>query len=130
MLAARPQAAWASLLDLMVIGDFSGPNVDLSAALEGGIDAVIHVASPFTYDTEDNEAELILSAINGVKAILSAAAAAGTVKRVVITSSFATMFDIDRVQMAAQYFTYTAGDWNLLTYDKAAHPETSAVVAY
>ncbi|KAK4196756.1 putative NADPH-dependent methylglyoxal reductase [Triangularia verruculosa] len=78
----------------------------------------------------DNEAELILPAINGVKAVLSAAARAGTVQRVVITSSFAAVLDVDRVQKATKYFTYTAGDWNPLTYEEAANAERSAVVAY
>ncbi|KAK0702581.1 hypothetical protein B0T21DRAFT_416825 [Apiosordaria backusii] len=112
MLASRPQATHASLLDFLVIDDFVAPNVDLSAALE------------------DNEAELILPAINGVKAVLSAAAAAGTVRRVVITSSFAAVLDVGRAQKASQYFTYTSRDWNPLTYEEAAGAETSAVVAY
>ncbi|KAK4185886.1 hypothetical protein QBC35DRAFT_502731 [Podospora australis] len=126
MLAARP--ATANRLDFVEIDDFGSHSVDLSPALAGGIDAVIHVASPFTYDTENNEDELIIPAINGVKAILGAAARSKTVKRVVITSSFAAVLDADR--KAPPYFTYTADDWNPLTYTEAAAAETSAVVAY
>lgn len=130
MLAARPRATQASRLNCVVIEAFLGPELDLSSALKGGIDAIVHVASPFTYDTQNNEAELILPAINGVKAVLSAAAEAQTVKRVVITSSFAAVLDVERARKASQYFTYTADDWNPLTYDEAADPKTSAVVAY
>lgn len=81
-----------------------------------------------TYDTKDNEKELIIPAINGVKAILSAAAATGKVKRIVLTSSFASVIDIGK--KAGPGFTYTGQDWNPLTYEEAAAPGTSAVVAY
>lgn len=126
MQAARPQ--FRDRLDFVETGDFSDPACDLSAALAGGIDAVVHVASPLTYDTRDNERELIIPAINGVRAVLGAAAAAGTVKHVVLTSSFASVLDANR--KAPPYFTYTAADWNPLSYEEAARPGTSAVVAY
>lgn len=81
-----------------------------------------------TYDTKDNEKELIIPAINGVKAILSAAAATGKVKRVVLTSSFASVMNAGKE--VGSGFTYTGQDWNPLTYEEAAAPETSAVIAY
>ena len=81
-----------------------------------------------TYDTKDNEKELIIPAINGVKAILSAAAKTGNVKRIVLTSSFASVIDIGR--NAGPGFTYTAQHWNPLTYEEAVAPGTNAVVAY
>lgn len=56
------------------------------------------------------------------------AAAKSNVKRVVITSSFAAVLDINRKE--SSYFTYTAKDWNPLTYAEAVDPATSAVVAY
>ncbi|KAK3985737.1 putative 3-beta hydroxysteroid dehydrogenase isomerase [Cladorrhinum sp. PSN332] len=136
MLAARPQ--FASQLDFVIVPDFSSKDngkIDLSPALERDIDSIVHVASPFTYDTQNNEVELIIPAINGVKAILSAAAKTnGRVKRVVITSSFASVIDVDRNLRAKEggedYFTYTVEDWNPLSYQEAADPKTSAVVAY
>lgn len=81
-----------------------------------------------TYDTTDNEKELIIPAINGVKAVLSAAAKTGKVKRIVLTSSFASVIDVGK--QVGPEFTYTATDWNPLTYDEACAPGTSAVVAY
>lgn len=56
------------------------------------------------------------------------AASKSDVKRVVITSSFASVLDANR--KAPPYFTYTGDDWNPLTYEEAADPATSAVVAY
>ncbi|KAK4463011.1 putative 3-beta hydroxysteroid dehydrogenase isomerase [Cladorrhinum samala] len=132
MLGARPR--FTSQLDFVTIPDFGSETVDLTDALEGGIDGIIHVASPLSYDTQNNEAELIIPAINGVKAVLAAAARThGRVKRVVITSSFASVIDLDRNLRAKEgegYFTYTAGDWNPLSYEDAADPRTDAVVAY
>ena len=84
---------------------------------------------PFTYDTKDNEKELIIPALNGVRSILSAAAnPQSRVKRIVVTSSFAAVLDIHR--KAPPFFTYTSADWNPLTYDEAVSPNTSSVVAY
>jgi nucleoside-diphosphate-sugar epimerase len=69
--AARPQ--FASLLDIVEVGDFSNAEApSLSKAVKDVTD-IIHVASPFSYSTTDNEKELILPAIAGVRAILEAA---------------------------------------------------------
>ncbi|KAJ9138073.1 NAD dependent epimerase/dehydratase [Pleurostoma richardsiae] len=124
MIQARPK--YASLLDFVQIDDFEKLGVFDEAVKD--IDGVIHVASPFTYDTKDNEKELIIPAINGVRSILEAAAKTSTVKRIVLTSSFASVMDADR--KAPPYFTYTADDWNPLSYGEAADPATSAVIAY
>ena len=83
---------------------------------------------PLTYDTKDNEKELILPAINGTRSLLRAAGVTGTVKRIVMTSSFAAIVDIAR--QPGSDFTYTASDWNPLTYAEAVDPATTAVVAY
>ncbi|ORY60781.1 NAD dependent epimerase/dehydratase [Pseudomassariella vexata] len=123
MIKARPQ--YSSQLDMVQIVDFE--NVGVFKAVIRDIDAVIHVASPFTYDTKDNEKELIIPAINGVKSILEASAGS-KVQRIVITSSFASVIDINR--RTPPYFTYTADDWNPLTYEEAADPSSSAVIAY
>ncbi|RAQ63366.1 hypothetical protein COH21_012942, partial [Aspergillus flavus] len=77
MKAARPQHA--SRLEFVDIQDFS--QIGVFDDIMEGIDGVIHVASPFTYDTKNNEQELINPAINGVKSILSASAKQASVKR-------------------------------------------------
>ncbi|KAH9893108.1 3-beta hydroxysteroid dehydrogenase/isomerase family protein [Xylariomycetidae sp. FL2044] len=124
MKQARPQ--YATQLDFVLIGDFQSPS-GLDDAVKG-IDAVIHVASPLTYDTKDNEKELIIPAINGVKAVLEACAKAKSVKRLVLTSSFASVLHVDR--KTPPYFMYTGADWNPQTYEESAAPTTSAVIAY
>lgn len=83
---------------------------------------------PFTYDTENNEKELVIPAINGVRAILEAASSVQQVKRVVITSSFASVLDVDR--KGPPYFTYTGDDWNPLTYEESVDISTTSVIAY
>ncbi|KAF4336068.1 dihydroflavonol-4-reductase [Fusarium beomiforme] len=124
MIAARPE--YREKLDFVQINDFENPGGFIEAIKD--IDGVIHVASPFTYDTKDNEKELIIPAINGVESILKAAATSSKVKRLVITSSFASVLDAGR--RAPPYFTYTGNDWNPLSYEEAADPATSAVIAY
>lgn len=150
MIKARAQ--YKSKLDFVQVDDFGDPAGDgLFSEAVKGVDGVIHVASvssegsprlshshsrsqsdgaiqPLTYDTTDNEKELVLPAINGVRAILKAAAATPSVQRVVITSSFAAVVDLHR--QAPPYFTYTGADWNPLTYEEAVDPSSSAVVAY
>ena len=49
-------------------------------------------------------------------------------RRVVITSSFASVFDANR--KSPPYFTYTGEDWNPLTYETCVDPATSPVIAY
>ncbi|KAI1764533.1 NAD dependent epimerase/dehydratase [Hypoxylon sp. FL1150] len=124
MIEARPQ--FRGKLDFAQIDDFEKLGVFTDAVKD--IDAVIHVASPFTYDTKNNEKELIIPAINGVLSVLEAASASPNVRRVVITSSFASVLDANR--KAPPYFTYTGQDWNPLTYEESIDPATSAVIAY
>ncbi|KAL3298627.1 NAD dependent epimerase/dehydratase [Colletotrichum asianum] len=113
MIKTREQ--YADKLDFIEVGDFENTNV-FDGKMEG-IDGIIHVASPFTYDVKDNERELIRPAKNGVHAIMSAAAAQPNIKRIVITSSFAAVLNADR--KAPPYFDYTT-----------CIPGTSPVIAY
>ncbi|KAJ5261284.1 hypothetical protein N7478_011879 [Penicillium angulare] len=125
MKAARPQ--YKSKLEFVVIEDFT--KIGVFDSVMDGIDAVIHVASPFFYDTTNNEQELIIPAINGVKSILSASAKPGSkVQRMVLTSSFASVVDVNSTPPPG--FTYTASDWNPLTYEAAADPKSTSVEAY
>lgn len=126
MQVSRPQ--YAAQLDLMQVADFSA-SASFDKAVQG-VDGIIHVASPFTYDTKDNEEELVKPAIAGVKAVLEAAAKQSSVKRVVVTSSFAAILDVGRREREEGRFAYTAEDWNPLSYEEAVAKDTTAVVAY
>lgn len=91
-----------------------------------GISGAIHSASPFVMNVEDNEKDLLAPAIHGTTNILKAIAAhAPQVKRVVITSSFASIVDMN--QGARPRYTYTEADWNPITYDEAKAAESGAV---
>lgn len=124
MLQARPEHA--SKLDFVQIKDFTTAT-SFDEALKD-IEGVIHVASPFSYDVQDNEQELVLPAIKGVRSVLEGAAKHPSIERVVITSSFASVLDANR--KAPPRFTYTAEDWNPLSYEESTNRETPAVIAY
>lgn len=57
-----------------------------------GVTHVIHVASPFPDRIPSNPDELIKPAVEGTLAVLKAASEAGGVKRVVLTSSIASVY--------------------------------------
>ena len=62
-----------------------------------GVDGVIHTASPFVMEVENNERHLLQPALQGTKNILeSISAHAPQVKRVVITSSFAAIVNMHK----------------------------------
>ncbi|KAJ5415199.1 hypothetical protein N7465_003894 [Penicillium sp. CMV-2018d] len=124
MIKARPQHS--GRLEFVQIDDFERPGGLIEAAQ--GVDGVIHTASPFTYNTTNNERELILPAINGVRAVLEAASRNANIRRIVITSSFASVLDTNR--KSPPYFTYTGADWNPLTYEESVDPATNAIIAY
>lgn len=73
-----------------------------------GCDYVLHVASPFPATVPDDENELIRPAVDGTLRVLRAAAAAGTVKRVVVTSSAAAVRFGDKDDTAV----HTEADWS------------------
>lgn len=59
---------------------------------------------------------------------MEAAAKNPKIKRIVVTSSFASVLDANR--KGPPYFTYTGDDWNPLSYQESIDPATSAVIAY
>ncbi|KAG8919334.1 methylglyoxal reductase (NADPH-dependent) gre2 [Tulasnella sp. 417] len=74
-------------------------------------DAVLHTSSPFHYSITDIEKELLQPAIQGTVGILdSVHRVAPSVKRVVITSSFASV--VDRSKGTRPGKVYTEADWN------------------
>ncbi|SPO06745.1 probable flavonol reductase/cinnamoyl-CoA reductase [Cephalotrichum gorgonifer] len=124
MVDARPESK--GRLEFVQIEDFE-KSANFNEAVHG-VGAIIHTASPLNYSAKDNEKELILPAIHGVRAVLEAAASNPDVKRVVITSSFASVLDANR--KSPPYFTYTGEDWNPLTYEESIDKATTAVIAY
>jgi Nucleoside-diphosphate-sugar epimerases len=75
----------------------------------------------------DNEKELVIPAIQGVRSILEASAKS-SVKRIVMISSFGAVLDMGK-NMDIPY-TYSPEDWNPITYSEAIDPLTTSQDAY
>jgi nucleoside-diphosphate-sugar epimerase len=81
-------------------------------------DAVIHTASPFFFGHTDPVKEILNPAVVGTTSILKAIhASAPTVKRVVVTSSFAAMIKANNHPKV-----YTEADWNPVTEQESLLP--------
>ena len=81
-------------------------------------EAVLHTASPFHFNVKDVQKELLDPAVIGTTGILkSIKKSAPTVKRVVITSSFASI--VDGSKGARPGHTYSEKDWNPITHEEA-----------
>ncbi len=85
------------------------------------ITAVINAASPLTINPKNPRTDVLDPAISGGLAIVSAAASYGgpSLRRLVHISSFTTILDKTRSDNSPGK-TYTAEDWNPLTYEMAA----------
>jgi nucleoside-diphosphate-sugar epimerase len=98
-----------------------------------GVDGIIHVASPFHFKVTDPEKDLLLPAIQGTLGVLQAAHKynqnnGNKIKRVVITSSFASIFDPS--QGLRPGYSYTEKDWSPLTYEQGAAAKNDPVTVY
>ena len=60
------------------------------------VDAICHVASPFHFTPKDNVKDLLLPPIRGTLGVLESALKAPSVKRIVITSTMATISHIGK----------------------------------
>jgi dihydroflavonol-4-reductase len=58
-----------------------------------GAEYVIHTASPYVVSVSDPQRDLIDPAVRGTKSVLGSAADVGSVRRIVVTSSFAAVTD-------------------------------------
>lgn len=93
-------------LELVVIEDMQAPGAYNKAVV--GVDAVEHVASPFTFSERDPNS-LIKPAVAGTLGILESVKKFGpTVKRVVITSSTVAV----TTNFVDKSYIYTEADWN------------------
>lgn len=89
-----PSRAPEGLVDLgpdIVSADLGDPESFRPAF--SGCEYVIHTASPYVLNVEDPQRDLIDPSVSGTLAVLNAAVANPSVKRVVLTSSFAAVTD-------------------------------------
>ena len=105
-----------SRLSFAIVQDVAKPGAFDEAVT--GVDGVIHTASPFPMQVDNNERDLLDPAIKGTTEVLKAILKdAPQVKRVVITSSFASIMDL--MQGNRPGYTYSEKDWNPITYEQA-----------
>jgi nucleoside-diphosphate-sugar epimerase len=106
-------------LDFAIVEDIAKENAfDQAVKSEPPFEAVIHTASPFHFNVTDVQKELLDPAIIGTTGILkSIKKSAPSVKRVVITSSFASIINPFKGNWPEH--TYSEEDWNPITPQQA-----------
>lgn len=123
--AAKAEATRAALvsagidvtnLELVAVPDLIDTRAMASAM--ANCNAVLHLASAFTYDAKPGEFEekLLLPAVRGTTAVCEAAVEHEYVKKVVIMSSFAAVYDAAKGAQPGK--VYTEEDWSPLTYEE------------
>jgi nucleoside-diphosphate-sugar epimerase len=112
----KTHSKYLKQLSFAIVKDVAAPGAFDEAVKD--VDGVIHTASPFVMEVENNERDLLDPAVKGTTEILKAIKKNNpVVKRVVITSSFAAIADPN--QGARPGYTYTEADWNPVTWDAA-----------
>ncbi|KAL5396883.1 hypothetical protein PMIN06_003876 [Paraphaeosphaeria minitans] len=108
------QLSFAIVPDIAQEGAFDKAVVSDTAPFE----AVLHTASPFHFNITDVQKDLLDPAVIGTIGILkSIKKSAPTVKRVVITSSFAAIVDPGQGNWPGH--VYSEEDWNPITHEEA-----------
>lgn len=117
---AHPKAG-KDKLDFAIVEDIAQEGAfDKAVVSDPPFEAVIHTASPFHFNIETSvQKDLLDPAIIGTTGILkSVKKSAPSVKRVVITSSFASIVNGNKGTWPEK--TYSEADWNPITKDEAA----------
>jgi nucleoside-diphosphate-sugar epimerase len=114
-----------SHLELVVVPDPTDLQA-FSATLQG-CQAILHLASAFNYDAVPGEFEekLMIPAVRGTQVVCEAAKQHSTIRRVVIMSSFASVYDASLGLQPGS--VYTEKDWCPLTYEEGVN--AAAVVS-
>lgn len=114
--AANRLGLLASKFELVIVPDITAPG-SFDSHLDG-VDGIVHVASPFYHRVRKFD-DVYLPAVHGTLEILKSAAKRtdGSIKRVVITSSFAAVQDFSKGPQSG--YVYTEKDWNPITKERA-----------
>ncbi|KAH8781987.1 putative NADPH-dependent methylglyoxal reductase GRP2 [Hyaloscypha finlandica] len=108
-----------SKLDFVIVEDIAKEGAFDEAVKVEGLEAVLHTASPFHFNVTDTQKDLIDPAVIGTTGILKAIKKnAPSVKRVVITSSFASILTASKGPSWPEH-TYSELDWNPVTMEEA-----------
>ncbi|ROT43479.1 ketoreductase [Sodiomyces alkalinus F11] len=104
------------VLDVVIVPDIAREDAFDEVVKTPGLEAVLHTASPFHYKWTDPLTEVVNPAVIGTTGILKALhRSAPSVKRVVITSSFASILDETRLEDPSVVFSERT--WNPVTID-------------
>ncbi|PVH83970.1 NAD(P)-binding protein [Cadophora sp. DSE1049] len=122
--AAKLQKAFPTSLNKLEIIQI--PDISVPGAFDTAIEDVTHIAhiaSPLVVGPKNVEEDLLIPAIQGTTSILNSAAKqkSGTLKHVVITSSFAAVFDAAKGWRPG--YAYGPEDWNPISYEEASGHE-------
>ncbi|CDP19907.1 unnamed protein product [Coffea canephora] len=114
------------LLALQSLGDLKVFKADLTDeasfdAPVAGCDLVFHVAAPVNFASEDPENDMIKPAIQGVVNVLKACVKAGSVKRVIFTSSAAA---VTINELKGTGLIMDEGNWTDVEFLSSAKPPT------
>ncbi|KAI1825415.1 hypothetical protein F4861DRAFT_199303 [Xylaria intraflava] len=103
-------------LDFVVVEDIAQAGAfDKAVISDPPFEAIVHTASPFHFNVQDNKKDLLEPAINGTVGLLeSTHKYAPTVKRVVVTSSSAAILDPQQPTKV-----YSEADWCPITEEQA-----------
>ncbi|KAK4493757.1 hypothetical protein PRZ48_014942 [Zasmidium cellare] len=106
-------------LDFALVEDIAQEGAfDKAVISDPPFEAVIHTASPFHFNVTDVKKQLLDPAVIGTTGVLkSIKKSAPTVKRVVVTSSFASIVNPKKASWPEH--TYSEADWNPVTADEA-----------
>ncbi|ETS77481.1 hypothetical protein PFICI_11355 [Pestalotiopsis fici W106-1] len=103
-------------LSIVIVPDIAKPDAFDEVVKTPGLEVVLHTASPFHYKWSDPKTELLDPAIIGTTSILKAIKrSAPGVKRVVITSSFASI--LSDAGLSDPKTVFSEKDWNPSTYE-------------
>ncbi|KAG8852355.1 methylglyoxal reductase (NADPH-dependent) gre2 [Tulasnella sp. 330] len=104
-------------LDFAIVDDITKDGAFDKVLKSKSFQAVLHTSSPYTLKVENPEEDLLHPAIKGTLGILdSIHKHAPSVKRVVITSSFASVVNSAKGNWPDH--NYTDKDWNPITYEQ------------
>lgn len=106
----------SSKLSYVLVADIAQEGAfDEAVKSDPPFEAVLHTASPFHFRVTDPKKDLLDPAIIGTTGILkSVKKSAPSVKRVVITSSFAAILNATKHEK-----TYSEANWNPITWEEA-----------
>lgn len=126
-LLARLSAEDRSRIELVEVADTA--TSDLLPAVRG-VEIIHHVASPYQLNVQDAERDLLIPAVEGTLNLLRFAKHEKSVRKIVITSSFAAVTSLKEGGPNRPGYTYTAEHWNPASYEDALEAGGAGAFSY